>query len=119
MWTLYPKRRTRRRKRDPNNHLGSIQSEANPKDGNEGNLPSAVIPDSSHRLEAPMAVDEVIVETSPKEKEKVTKTSHLPEVDIAAKDKRRLKIGLKASCLEVDPPLSIPTRQLPIEATIT
>ncbi|KAL2607925.1 hypothetical protein R1flu_026498 [Riccia fluitans] len=31
--------------------------------------------------------------------------------DIAAEDKRRLKIGLKANRLEMDPPLSTPTRQ--------
>ncbi|KAL2631910.1 hypothetical protein R1flu_016596 [Riccia fluitans] len=85
--------------------------ESDPKDGNEGNLPSTVILDSSHRSEAPMAVDEVVVETSWKEKEKVTKSSHLPNVDIAAEDKRRLKIGLKANRLEMDPPLSTPTGQ--------
>ncbi|KAL2609777.1 hypothetical protein R1flu_028350 [Riccia fluitans] len=38
--------------------------ESDPKDGNKGNLPSAVIPDSSHRSEAPVVVDEVVVETS-------------------------------------------------------
>ncbi|KAL2650629.1 hypothetical protein R1flu_018757 [Riccia fluitans] len=85
--------------------------ESDPKDGNEGNLPSAVIPDSSHRSEALVAVDEVVVETSLKGKEKVTESSHLPDVDIAAEDRRRLKIGLKASRLEMDPPLSTPTRQ--------
>ncbi|KAL2633805.1 hypothetical protein R1flu_005284 [Riccia fluitans] len=58
-----------------------------------------------------MAVDEVVVETSWKGKEKVIESLHLPNVDIAAEDKRRLKIGLKASRLEMDPPLSIPTRQ--------
>ncbi|KAL2632053.1 hypothetical protein R1flu_016739 [Riccia fluitans] len=85
--------------------------ESDPKDGNEGNLPSAIIPDSSHRSEAPVAVDEVVVETSRKRKEKVTKSSHLPNVDIPAEDRRRLKIGLKASRLEMDPPLSTPTGQ--------
>ncbi|KAL2644606.1 hypothetical protein R1flu_012193 [Riccia fluitans] len=85
--------------------------ESDPKDGNKGNLPSAVIPDSSHRSEAPRAVDEVVVETSRKGKEKVIESSHLPNVDIAAENRRRLKIGLKANCLEMDPPLSIPTRQ--------
>ncbi|KAL2623959.1 hypothetical protein R1flu_008204 [Riccia fluitans] len=87
------------------------RSESDPKDGNEGNLPSAVIPYSSHRSEVPMAVDEVIVETSRKGKEKVTESSHLHDVDIAAKDRRRLKIGLKANCLEMDPPLSTPIGQ--------
>ncbi|KAL2609392.1 hypothetical protein R1flu_027965 [Riccia fluitans] len=85
------------------------RSESDPKDGNEGNLPLAIIPDSSHRSEAPIAVDEVVVETSWKGKEKVTESLHLPNVDIAAKDKRRLKIGLKASRLEMDPPLSTST----------
>ncbi|KAL2610163.1 hypothetical protein R1flu_028736 [Riccia fluitans] len=85
--------------------------ESDLKDGNEGNLPSTVIPNSSHRLEAPMVVDEVVVETLRKEKEKVTESSHRPNVDIVAEDKRRLKIGLKASHLEMDPPLSTPTRQ--------
>ncbi|KAL2620141.1 hypothetical protein R1flu_000346 [Riccia fluitans] len=32
-------------------------------------------------------------------------------MDIAAEDRRRLKIGLKANRLEMDPPLSTPTRQ--------
>ncbi|KAL2651104.1 hypothetical protein R1flu_019232 [Riccia fluitans] len=62
------------------------RSESDPKDGNEGNFPSAVIPDCSHWLEAPMAVDEVVVETSRKGKEKVTESLHLPNVDIAAED---------------------------------
>ncbi|KAL2624225.1 hypothetical protein R1flu_008470 [Riccia fluitans] len=61
--------------------------------------------------EAPEAVDKVIVEISRKGKEKVTESSHLPNVDIVAKERRRLKIGVKASRLEMDPPLSTPTRQ--------
>ncbi|KAL2623806.1 hypothetical protein R1flu_008051 [Riccia fluitans] len=85
------------------------RSESDPKDGNEGNLPSAVILDSSHRSEAPMAINEVVVETSRKGKEKVTESSHLSDVDLVAKDRRRLKIGLKANRLEMDPPLSTPT----------
>ncbi|KAL2634900.1 hypothetical protein R1flu_006379 [Riccia fluitans] len=40
------------------------RSESDPKDGNEGNLP-------------------LVMETSRKEKEKVTESSHLPNVDIA------------------------------------
>ncbi|KAL2612222.1 hypothetical protein R1flu_023914 [Riccia fluitans] len=114
MWTLYPRRRRRRRrrrKRDPNNHLGSVQDLSLTKDGNEGNLPSAIISDSSHMLEAPIVVDEVVVETSQKGLEKVTESSHFSDVDIAAKERRRLKIGMKASRPEMDPPLSIPTRQ--------
>ncbi|KAL2644820.1 hypothetical protein R1flu_012407 [Riccia fluitans] len=58
-----------------------------------------------------MVVDEVVVETSRKGKEKVTESLHLPNMDIATEDRRRLKIGLKASRLEMDPPLSTPTRQ--------
>ncbi|KAL2610912.1 hypothetical protein R1flu_022604 [Riccia fluitans] len=58
-----------------------------------------------------MAVNEVVVETLRKGKEKVTESLHLPNVDIAAEDRRRLKIGLKANCLEMDPPLSTPTGQ--------
>ncbi|KAL2610216.1 hypothetical protein R1flu_028789 [Riccia fluitans] len=70
--------------------------ESDPKDGNEENLPSAM-------------------ETSWKEKEKVTESSHLLDVDtnvdIAAEERRTLKIGVKANHLEMDPPLSTPTRQ--------
>ncbi|KAL2607522.1 hypothetical protein R1flu_026095 [Riccia fluitans] len=70
--------------------------ESNPKNGNEGNLPSTM-------------------ETSWKEKGKVTKSSHRPDVDIdmdiLAKERRTLKIGMKANRLEMDPPLSTPTRQ--------
>ncbi|KAL2629210.1 hypothetical protein R1flu_013896 [Riccia fluitans] len=72
------------------------RSESDLKDGNEGNLPSAV-------------------ETSRKGKRKVTKSSHHPDVDtnvnILAEDGRTLKIGMMASRLEMDPPLSTPTRQ--------
>ncbi|KAL2649618.1 hypothetical protein R1flu_017746 [Riccia fluitans] len=72
------------------------RSESDPKDGNKGNLPSAV-------------------ETSRKEKGKVTKSSHRPDVDtnvdIPAEDRRTLKIGMTANRLEIDPPLSTPTRQ--------
>ncbi|KAL2612591.1 hypothetical protein R1flu_024283 [Riccia fluitans] len=106
------------RKRNNKKEMGSEQpsrkrprSESDLKDGNEGNLPSAIILDSSHRLEALVVVDEVVVETSRKGKEKVTESSHLPNVDIAAEDKRRLKIGLKANRLEMDPPLSTPIGQ--------
>ncbi|KAL2653466.1 hypothetical protein R1flu_021594 [Riccia fluitans] len=72
------------------------RSEPGPKDGNEGNLPS-------------------VVETLRKGKEKVTESLHLSDVDtdvdIAAEERRRLKIGVKANRLEIDPPLSTPTRQ--------
>ncbi|KAL2624171.1 hypothetical protein R1flu_008416 [Riccia fluitans] len=61
--------------------------------------------------EAPVAVDEIVVETSRKGKEKVTKSLNLPNVDIAAEERRRLKIGVKANRLEMDPPLSIPIGQ--------
>ncbi|KAL2623930.1 hypothetical protein R1flu_008175 [Riccia fluitans] len=62
------------------------RSESDLKDGNEGNFPSVVILDSSHRSEALVAVDEVVVETLRKEKEKVIESSHLPYVDIAAEN---------------------------------
>ncbi|KAL2620702.1 hypothetical protein R1flu_000907 [Riccia fluitans] len=83
MWTLNPRRPPKRSKRDPNNHLGSVQDVAfGPKDGNEGNLPSAV-------------------ETSQKGKGKITESSHRPDVDtnvdIPAEDRRTLKIGMTAS----------------------
>ncbi|KAL2635185.1 hypothetical protein R1flu_006664 [Riccia fluitans] len=72
------------------------RSESDPKDGNEGNLPSAV-------------------ETSRKGKGKVTESSHRPnvdtDVDISAEERRMLKIGMTASRLEMDPPLSTPTGQ--------
>ncbi|KAL2630155.1 hypothetical protein R1flu_014841 [Riccia fluitans] len=70
------------------------RSESDPKNGNEENLPSAV-------------------ETS--RKGKVTEFSHRPDVDtnvdIPAEDRRMLKIGMTASRLEMDPPLSTPTGQ--------
>ncbi|KAL2610938.1 hypothetical protein R1flu_022630 [Riccia fluitans] len=69
-----------------------LRSESDPKDGNKGNLPSAV-------------------ETSRKGKGKITESSHHADVDIPAKDRRTLKIGMMASRLEMDPPLSTPTRQ--------
>ncbi|KAL2608920.1 hypothetical protein R1flu_027493 [Riccia fluitans] len=72
------------------------RSESDPKDLNEGNLLSAV-------------------ETSRKGKGKVTESLHDPDVDtdvdIPAEDRRRLKIGMTANRLEMDPPLSTPTRQ--------
>ncbi|KAL2623736.1 hypothetical protein R1flu_007981 [Riccia fluitans] len=72
------------------------RSESDPKDGNEENLPSAM-------------------ETSRKEKGKVTESLHRPDVDtnmdIPAEDRRTLKIGMTANHLEMDPPLSTPTGQ--------
>ncbi|KAL2614077.1 hypothetical protein R1flu_025769 [Riccia fluitans] len=72
------------------------RSEFDPKDGNEGNLPSAV-------------------KTSRKEKGKVTESLHRPDmdidVDIPAEQRRMLKIGMTASRLEMDPPLSTPIGQ--------
>ncbi|KAL2620829.1 hypothetical protein R1flu_001034 [Riccia fluitans] len=90
-------------KKNKKNQIGSEQPsrkhpiyESDPKDGKEGNLPSTV-------------------ETSWKEKKKVTESSHLPnvdtDVDIAAEERRTLKIGVKANRLEMDPPLSTPTGQ--------
>ncbi|KAL2620945.1 hypothetical protein R1flu_001150 [Riccia fluitans] len=71
------------------------RSESNPKDGNERNLPSAV-------------------ETSWKGKGKVTE-DHRPDVDtdvdIPAKERRTLKIGMTANRLEMDPPLATPIGQ--------
>ncbi|KAL2641631.1 hypothetical protein R1flu_009218 [Riccia fluitans] len=70
--------------------------ESDPKDGNEGNFPSAV-------------------ETSWKRKEKVTESSHRPDIDTdmnrPAKERRTMKIGMTASRLEIDPPLSTPIGQ--------
>ncbi|KAL2634049.1 hypothetical protein R1flu_005528 [Riccia fluitans] len=72
------------------------RSESDPKDTNEGNFPSAM-------------------ETSRKGKEKVTESSHRPDVDtdvdIPAEERRTLKIGMMASRLEMDPPLSTPRGQ--------
>ncbi|KAL2649889.1 hypothetical protein R1flu_018017 [Riccia fluitans] len=72
------------------------RSESDPKDGNEGILPS-------------------VVETSRKGKGKVTESSHRPDVDtnvdIPAEDRRTLKIGMTANRLEMDPPLSTPIGQ--------
>ncbi|KAL2632552.1 hypothetical protein R1flu_004031 [Riccia fluitans] len=55
------------------------------------------------------------METSQKGKGKVTESSHRLDVDtdmdIPAEERRTLKIGMTASCLEMDPPLSTPTRQ--------
>ncbi|KAL2623999.1 hypothetical protein R1flu_008244 [Riccia fluitans] len=66
------------------------RSESDPKDGNEGNLPSAV-------------------ETSRKGKGKATKSLHRPDVDIdvdiPAEERRTLKIEMTANRLEMDPPL--------------
>ncbi|KAL2653189.1 hypothetical protein R1flu_021317 [Riccia fluitans] len=94
---------TKSQKTSKKKQMGSEQpsrkrprSESDPKDGNKGNLPSAV-------------------ETSRKGKGKVTESSHRPDVDIdvdiPAEDRRTLKIGMTASRLEMDPPLSTPTIQ--------
>ncbi|KAL2633990.1 hypothetical protein R1flu_005469 [Riccia fluitans] len=72
------------------------RSKSNPTDGNEGIFPSTM-------------------ETLRKEKEKITESSYLSNVDtnmdIVAEERRTLKIGVKASRLEMDPSLSTPTRQ--------
>ncbi|KAL2611770.1 hypothetical protein R1flu_023462 [Riccia fluitans] len=88
---------SRKSKRDPNNQsLKHPRFEFDPKDGNEGNLPSTV-------------------ESSWKGKEKVIESSHRPDmdtnVDIPAEERRTLKIGMMASHLEIDPSLSTPSRQ--------
>ncbi|KAL2608588.1 hypothetical protein R1flu_027161 [Riccia fluitans] len=102
MWMLNPKRSPRKSKRDPNNHLGSVQDLSPAKDGNEGNLPSTV-------------------ETLRKGKEKVTEFSHHldvdTDVDISAEERRTLKIGMTASRLEMDPPSRPPQNKLLIEMT--
>ncbi|KAL2629446.1 hypothetical protein R1flu_014132 [Riccia fluitans] len=45
----------------------------------------------------------------------VTESSHLPDVnidmDIAAEERKTLKIGVKANRLDMDPPLLTPTRK--------
>ncbi|KAL2632986.1 hypothetical protein R1flu_004465 [Riccia fluitans] len=55
------------------------------------------------------------METSRKGKGKVTESSHRfdmdTDVDIPAEERRTLKIGMTASRLEMDPPLSTPTGQ--------
>ncbi|KAL2642902.1 hypothetical protein R1flu_010489 [Riccia fluitans] len=55
------------------------------------------------------------METSRKKKEKVTESLHLPNmdtnVDIAAEERRTLKIGVKASRLEMDPLVLTPIGQ--------
>ncbi|KAL2635360.1 hypothetical protein R1flu_006839 [Riccia fluitans] len=72
------------------------RSEFDPKDGNKGNLPSAM-------------------ETSWKGKEKVIESSHRPnvdtDVDIPAEERRTLKTRMTANHLQMDPPLSTPTGQ--------
>ncbi|KAL2610256.1 hypothetical protein R1flu_028829 [Riccia fluitans] len=55
------------------------------------------------------------METSRKGKGKVIESSHRPDVDtyvdFAVEERRTLKIGTTANCLEMDPPLSIPIGQ--------
>ncbi|KAL2643682.1 hypothetical protein R1flu_011269 [Riccia fluitans] len=79
-------------------------SESDPKDGNKGNLPSAV-------------------ETSRKEKWKVTESSHRPDVDInvdiPAEDRRTLKIGMRPVVLIWIHLSRSPQDRLPVEAVIT
>ncbi|KAL2643161.1 hypothetical protein R1flu_010748 [Riccia fluitans] len=91
MWTLNPKRKKKQTgsKQSSRKHP---RSDSNPKDGNKGNLPSAV-------------------ETSRKEKEKNTESLHHPDVDIPAEERKTLKVGMTTSHLEMDPPLSTPIGQ--------
>ncbi|KAL2649566.1 hypothetical protein R1flu_017694 [Riccia fluitans] len=79
------------------------RSESDPKDGNEGNLPSTVetsrkgkgkVTKSSHRLDVDIDVEDVDI-----------------DVDIPAEERRTLKIGMTTSRLEMDPPLSTSTGQ--------
>ncbi|KAL2633306.1 hypothetical protein R1flu_004785 [Riccia fluitans] len=44
--------------------------------------------------------------------EKITESSHLPNVDIAAEERRTLKIGVNANLLEMDPPSRPPQDKL-------
>ncbi|KAL2654034.1 hypothetical protein R1flu_022162 [Riccia fluitans] len=96
MWTLNPKRPPKRSKWDLNNHLGSIQD-----------LSPAQM----------FATKEISLQSwKPHGRERtVTESSHCPDVDtnvdIPAEDRRTLKIGMMANRLEMDPPLSTPTRQ--------
>ncbi|KAL2624413.1 hypothetical protein R1flu_008658 [Riccia fluitans] len=67
VWPVDPDVIVVSQKKNKKKEMGSEQPsrkrprfESDPKDGNEGNLPSIVIPDSSHRSEAPVAVDEVV-----------------------------------------------------------
>ncbi|KAL2631476.1 hypothetical protein R1flu_016162 [Riccia fluitans] len=96
MWMLNSKRPQKKAKGFEEPSRKRPRSESDPKDLNEENLPSAV-------------------ETSRKGKGKVTESLHRPDVDtdvdIPAEDRRRLKIGMTASRLEMDPPLSTPTGQ--------
>ncbi|KAL2607815.1 hypothetical protein R1flu_026388 [Riccia fluitans] len=92
MWTLNPRRPKKKQKGSEEPSRKRPRFESDPKDLNEGNLPSAV-------------------ETSRKGKGKVTESSHRLDVDIPAEDRKRSKIGMTANRLEMDPPLSTPTRQ--------
>ncbi|KAL2621970.1 hypothetical protein R1flu_002175 [Riccia fluitans] len=97
MWTLNPRKpQKKKQKGSEEPSRKRPRSMSDPKDLNEGNLPSAV-------------------ETSWKGKGKVTESSHRldvdTDVDIPAEDRRRLKIRMTANRLEMDPPLSTPTRQ--------
>ncbi|KAL2634964.1 hypothetical protein R1flu_006443 [Riccia fluitans] len=90
MWMLNPKDPKKKQTESEQPSRKRPRSEFDPKDGNEGNLPSAV-------------------ETSRKGKGKVTKSSHRldvnTDVDIPAEERRTLKIGMTANRLEMDPPL--------------
>ncbi|KAL2642896.1 hypothetical protein R1flu_010483 [Riccia fluitans] len=80
------------------------KSESDPKDGNKGNLASAM-------------------ESSRKGKGKVTESSHHPDVDtnmdIPVEDRRTLKIGMTASRLEMDPPSRLPQDKLPMTTVLS
>ncbi|KAL2643244.1 hypothetical protein R1flu_010831 [Riccia fluitans] len=78
--------------------------ESDPKDGKEGNLPSAV-------------------KTSWKGKEKVIESLHRPDmdtdVDISVEERRTLKIGMMANRLEMDPPSRPPQDKLPMTTMLS
>ncbi|KAL2603021.1 hypothetical protein R1flu_003942 [Riccia fluitans] len=92
MWTLNPKRPKKKQKGSEEPSRKRQRSESDPKDLNEGNLPSAV-------------------ETCGRERGRLPESSHCPDVDIPAEDRRRLKIGITANRLEMDPPPRPPHRQ--------
>ncbi|KAL2610485.1 hypothetical protein R1flu_029058 [Riccia fluitans] len=96
MWTQHQKKNTKKQTGSEQPSRKHPRFESDPKDGKEGNLPSTM-------------------KISRKGKRKVIKSSHLPNVDtdmdIAAEERRTLKIGVNAIRLEMDPPLLTPTRQ--------
>ncbi|KAL2607570.1 hypothetical protein R1flu_026143 [Riccia fluitans] len=91
MWTLNPRRPPKRSKRDPNNHLGSVQ-DLSPT-GRMATKEISLQPWKPRGRKRGRLSNPCIVRTN---------------MDISAKERRMLKIGVKASRLEMDPPLSTP-----------